>query len=72
MKHKIQKTDTPHTPHPSTTNWKRQNKWSVNKENHDWKEDDIIFPQERRLEKSQGRYPKGKQIITKYPNEQHH
>ena len=42
------------------------------KKKHDWKEDNTAIPQEPRQKKVKLETEKGKQIITKYPNEQHH
>ena len=48
------------------------NKFRINKENHDGKDDYITISLEPRMKKIQGRNQKSKQIITKYPNLQHH
>ena len=49
MKHKVRKSETPHTPTP--VNARRQNEFSLIIENHNWKEDYITISLESRLKK---------------------
>ena len=53
-------------------NTRRQSEYSVNKENPDRKEDYITISKELKLEKSQDRSPKDKEIIAEYPNRLRH
>ena len=59
---------------PITTNQKLtlEDKYCVNKEHHDWKEDCITIPQKPKMENSESRNRKGEQIINRYPKRQHH
>ena len=72
MKHKILdiKHHIPHL-HKTNVNARRQNKCRVDKENQNWKEDDITISQEPKLEKSCGQNRKNKQFITEYLTGKH-
>ena len=41
--------------HKTNINTRKQNKFRVNIENHEWKEDYITIPQEQKLQKCHGR-----------------